>query len=660
MSRLPGVTTEERTVSSTDARLSARHEINYQKMHSPRTLIAIDSKLLLILGAMCTALVMSVEAVPLVFVQVPVERADSGQEDAYTPRPVMGSRIVRYDFDRRSEGLTNLTADFAGAQDPEVSFDGQRILFAGKRTESDSWNIWEMRADGTHKQCLVNQPGDDFQPVFTGCLNTLDEGQWDQILFVSTVAGMFTEDGKEEATALYTCRVDGTFVHRISYNMSSDFDPVILRDGRVLFTSWQQNAGRYPPVGLLPLFAMCTDSAELVPFYGNQQMPRMKRMARETFDGYVVFVESDSPEQLGGGGLARVCMRRNLRSHEVLAEEPDGLYHSPCPLPGGDLLVSYRSRRAGSTYGIYRLDVERRRRGEVLFDDPEWHDVDVQVLKERYRPRGRSTVVDYGKPTGFVYCLDCYETDRPRIADLAKGSVKRLRVIEGVPRRTGSAVEGDLVGFGPRRILGDVPVEADGSFNLEVPAMIPFYVQTLNEDGLAIETLESWIWVMPMERRGCIGCHEDRERTPPNRFVDAVKRRAWKLTLPPERRRTAGFQDYVWPILEASCLRCHGRPDAVQNWSGGPRRAYENLLKARANDSDGGLLVQPGRARSSRLIWALFGRQMDGPNKGQEFKAMPRGGSLGQFDRQAWIEWVDLGAPWESPRTLPAEERAER
>ena len=37
-------------------------------------------------------------------------------------------------------------------------------------------------------------------------------------------------------------------------------------------------------------------------------------------------------------------------------------------------------------------------------------------------------------------------------------------------------------------------------------------------------SMENWIWVMPRESRGCIGCHEDRELTPPNRHVFALRK----------------------------------------------------------------------------------------------------------------------------------------
>jgi hypothetical protein len=35
-----------------------------------------------------------------------------------------------------------LTASFHSAADPEVSFDGESILFAGKKTAGDPWCVW--------------------------------------------------------------------------------------------------------------------------------------------------------------------------------------------------------------------------------------------------------------------------------------------------------------------------------------------------------------------------------------------------------------------------------------------------------------------------------------------------------------------------------------
>ena len=42
-------------------------------------------------------------------------------------------------------------------------------------------------------------------------------------------------------------------------------------------------------------------------------------------------------------------------------------------------------------------------------------------------------------------------------------------------------------------------------------------VELLDEAGMALRSC-GWIWVRNRETRGCIGCHEDGERAPENRF----------------------------------------------------------------------------------------------------------------------------------------------
>ena len=54
--------------------------------------------------------------------------------------------------------------------------------------------------------------------------------------------------------------------------------------------------------------------------------------------------------------------------------------------------------------------------------------------------------------------------------------------------------------------------------------------------------MRSWLWVMPGERRGCIGCHEDRELTPPNRHVQALRKDAVPVGVTP-RKRAMPYED---------------------------------------------------------------------------------------------------------------------
>jgi hypothetical protein len=258
-----------------------------------------------------------------------------------------------------------------------------------------------------------------------------------------------------------------------------------------------------------------------------------------------------------------------------------------------------------------------------------------------------------------------------------------VRVLEGLPRRIADAgsfiPEGIAIGASgpgstqagipptlPRRFLGEVPVEEDGSFNVEVPADIPIELQLLDKHGMALRSC-GWIWVKNNEPRGCIGCHEDQELTPENRMVDAVKKPSISLTLPPERRRHVAFRRDVMPIVATKCVSCHG-PGKTPNLDGGLElvdhdsyayfnRAYESLLAAHEpageHRSAFGRYVHAGRARTSPLVWHLFGQDTSRPwdiraKTGSTVKPMPpeAAAALTDDEKRTFIEWIDTGALW--------------
>ncbi|KPJ96931.1 MAG: hypothetical protein AMS20_17830 [Gemmatimonas sp. SG8_28] len=121
----------------------------------------------------------------LVVVQVPASaRPDSGGStrlDGPLDRYVDGARIVRVD---PGGGVAVLTPEFIGALDPDVSFDGQTVVFAGKRDAADSWQIWTMNADGSGKRQITRGPAQSVAPVFAGARFYLDDPQpTPQIIF---------------------------------------------------------------------------------------------------------------------------------------------------------------------------------------------------------------------------------------------------------------------------------------------------------------------------------------------------------------------------------------------------------------------------------------------------------------------------------------------
>jgi hypothetical protein len=573
----------------------------------------------------------------LLVVQIPVAATPRSPDRAnrFTPfdRYVMGARIVR--VNSSSGRAVVLTPEFTAACDPDVSFDGETIVFAGRRGARDSWQIWKMNADGSGKTQVTRGPGLHVAPVFAGARFYLDDPQpTPQIIF----AGSAREPG---SVALYGTDLAGAALHRLTFNPESDFSPAVLPTGQVVFSSWQRNGDRSAPDSTLGLLTVNIDGTDLMPFYGSYAPPRYKDMAAVTAAGdRLYFVESDGLSWLGGGDLAYVSWRRPLHSHGTLSGEADrpGLFHSPTPLPGGGLLASYRRLAPDSVFAVYRIDPASGRRLERVFGQAGWHSIDAQVLAPRHPIKGRANWLKPGSTTGVFYCLNSYQANPGDAADqaVAPGAIKHVRVIEGPTPR----------------ILGVAPVEPDGSFHIRVPAETPITFQLLDEDYVALRAQRTWTWVMGNENRGCIGCHEDPELSPPNRLVTAVVKPPVDLVLPPARRRTVDFRHQIAPILAAHCATagCHvggqaapilGAPGTATSESA-LRTVYGTLLQQSAGRS-GGRYVVPGEARESPLIRLLLGRD----------RKEPRHDVLEGRDLILFIEWVDLGAAWES---RPADE----
>jgi hypothetical protein len=102
-----------------------------------------------------------------------------------------GARILFLD----SRAPARLVAPgFHSAADPEVSFDGKRILFAGKRTASDRWAIYEAEIDSGQIRQITRQGGDCRSPCYHGPMYTITEDvPWRQIAFVESGARVLNE-----------------------------------------------------------------------------------------------------------------------------------------------------------------------------------------------------------------------------------------------------------------------------------------------------------------------------------------------------------------------------------------------------------------------------------------------------------------------------------
>jgi hypothetical protein len=251
----------------------------------------------------------------------------------------------------------------------------------------------------------------------------------------------------------------------------------------VLFTNWWYS--EKPEHWIARLFTINSDGTAVTAVREATQASD----GRQTSDSRIAFIGIDGSSTDGGGVLAVLSMK-SIGPEELLADNVAGRFLSPFPLLNGDLAVAHILDQPEATYGLYRSTATGL---SSLYDDPLWHDIDPVVVAVRPLPMGHVSITNLSKTIGTLYCLNTTFPDgdeRPAT----------IRVVSGPKRRP----------------VGSVPIEADGSFAIEVPADMPLSLELLNRDGNLVRPPSQWIWVRPNETRGCVGCHESRNLAPEN------------------------------------------------------------------------------------------------------------------------------------------------
>jgi hypothetical protein len=609
----------------------------------------------------------------LVFTQMPLVEPEPSPKGDFTFRsiPPTGSRIVIQKAGQIGEPRV-LTKGFAAAADPCLSFDGKKLLFAGRKKADDPWDVYEIALTGGESKRLTEGMGDCREPIYMALGSITppdftDKVRW--IVYTSTAPGYYDESGAGPATTMYTQNIEpisgrGVVPWRINFNLSHVFSPSTTSYGRVFFSTWRGNGRGSHDGGRVSLMASNWAGTGLNPLFGSYDGARVKAMPVELPDRTVLFVESDGDSPDGGGRLSMIDMRRPLYTHRTLSRD-NGRYLTPHPYPGGRIAVA-RADKGSYNYGLYLFDKNKGGPGERLFDSSGWSDVDPVPVVSNPEPMGRIPIVGDTVSYGDLQCMSVYDSDWPDSKNIERGDIKWVRLIEGVPdnNRTLESRYPDeflVKPFGQTRVLGEAPVQPDGSFYVRVPADTPFSIQALDENRVALISMSSWMWVRRGSRRGCVGCHENKELAPENRLTDALRKleRA-NFNQPVEQRKTVDFRRDVVPVLQARCIACHNadtRSGALSfsrlgSLSGfvDPPTAYRNLMRRAGSESlFEGRYVVPGEARSSFLFQMLVGGHLGHVRYGklQEHK-MPPSGDLTDSELSTIIKWMDIGAQWDN------------
>jgi hypothetical protein len=462
---------------------------------------------------------------------------------------------------------------------------------------------------------------------------------------------------RQRASALYIQNLDTmegqqSLTRRITFNLSSDFSPYPLEDGRILYTSHQPWADGQHSAGKFILMACNGDGTDAHLLCGNERVSRMKTMACEMSDHTVVFVESERALTEEGGSLARVSLKHPWDSLESLSG-PGVRYSHPHPLPDGRLLVACSVNY--NPMGIVIFDFEKRAPGQTIVSLPHWDLLEAVPLVPHPEPKGQVASSQGSDSSAELYCLNVYDSDTPMSHFIKPGDITHIRLVEGVsqiqpPDPAYNSMPLTPLPWRKARILGEVAVDPTGSFCVKVPSNILLQIQVLNSHGLAVQTIPGWIWTTPGTIIRCGGCHEKQEQS-----SDVLTKVTFPCSTPisllsSHQYRSVDFIHQVWPIMEQHCASCHAGATPAGGLSlsfaeNGPSiKAYQSLLAPKTGRMAGsmGKYVYPGFSYRSVLA-RLFCSPEGAPRSGINHPQVP----LSVAEQKTIIEWIDLGALWE-------------
>lgn len=536
------------------------------------------------------------------------------------------------DFQTRE---TTLLHDADGVfRDPDVSYDGRRILFAWKKSaRDDDYHLYEMDAVTREVRQLTSGRGfADYEGIY------LPNGD---IMFSSTRCVQNVDCWHVSVSNMYLMDQNGKYMRRIGYDqVHTNYPQVHPTSGLVTYTRWEYNdRGQIFPQ---PLFRMYPNGAQQTEFYGNNSyFPTAILHARGIpGTGKVIAVLSGHhTHQRGKLALIDPSRGRQETAGVTLLAPVQELSGSiridrygqsgdqwqyPYPLDEDNYLVTFRP--AGSTrFAIYFMN----KRGEraLLAADPDISCNQAIPLAPRPLPPQPVYPIDWREQTGSYIIQDIYRGDGLR--GIARGSVKKVRVVAldfmatDIGRKHGPSTISDLAAWDVKIVLGETPVYEDGSAAFQVPARTPVYFQAIDAEGHVVQTMRSWSTLMPGEAYSCVGCHEQKSETISTNSATIAMKVGVRPLEPfyDVSGRGFSFPKTIQPILEAKCARCHDGsepPDlrATPVWDAAARknwnRSYHELISTDrpagpANDTNQVLGVIEERSRYLSWIgrWSI-------------------------------------------------------
>lgn len=689
-----------------------------------------------------------------VFVRGPILPRHAFDLEGFTPgsdlylAKLEGTSLIPISTENLTEALhPEGPADVRG---PAVSRDGKRVVFAMRTRAEEGHHLWTIDLASREAHQLTFGNG----PMPGGGLATDRDPTWgpdETVWFTSTRAGVVADQGRLLDAEIYSLDPATSAVRRWTYTPHIERRPVFFdlgdeAGGEVAFSALRDaipgqaraHVFRFPP----------SQSTEYHQHFGITPVQTFFYDMQELPDGRYVSVVGDLPAVWESGQLAIIDRNFGPEINERAADPKpalemykppmvllagDGVYRDPMPLPDGRVLVAHQPEpfdgqdgAATFTPRIELLELQEAPDGSgpfiaatsTLLAEPGVALTEPRPISIRGPVRLDAPPLPPSQGATATFRHQGLPMVDAMLSNLPPAGVKHprddvafVRLVEHLPMTpsgrspipaedadsdpSGQATSAALGVHGPARVLAELPVEPDGSFQVQVPTDLPFRVQSLNADRMAVGTMHNrWYYTLGGQvltqgisaatgtvrySSQCGACHGD-----PNgiggkpldleapdavtgaslslsRFIAQNPRRPITPTVVgPTTRIEVDFRRDVQPILERRCVGCHGEssPAAGLRLTSTPTThytmAYEELLKSGSGSGNDRAYVDDGdgRARLSYLVELVTGRELDAPRAltkpGSPHPPAGQGtGSLTEDELLVLIRWIELGATFQ-------------
>lgn len=622
--------------------------------------------------------------------------------NAYTndtiPRRGWDNEIVILSNLRKDPVLTSLYRHPDGSvmRDLDLYYDARKFMFSAIN-EHDAWTVYELDLEGNGLKALSPT---DFKDIdwFDACYLPEDG----VILSCSTagIQGLPCVNGQAKMANIFRIDTNNNKVRQLTFEQDSDWHPRVMNDGRIMYLRWeytdtphffnrilfsmmpdgrQQRAlwgsgGYFPGAYKHPRSVPGHDSLVLGVASGHHSRPEAGRLLLidPNIGSYYPFRHDPKTKEWGPQGTHVNIFPRVYPAEKTgcvqeipgygrdvignVYDNQGGLckytFFAPFPLNENYYITSMWLAHQG-TWGIWLVD--RFDNMVKLYDLPDAGLYEPIPIIPRKRPRVLPDLTTPDQTEGTMFITDVYHGRG--LPGIPRGKAKQLRIFAyhfcywgtGGHEAVGQESTWDI-----KRVLGTVPVEEDGSACFTVPANTPLSIQVLDEEGQAIQIMQSWTVCMPGELLSCVGCHENPRDVTPAKTTLASKR-------PPRRiepwygpDRPFGYETEIQPVLDQHCIGCHN--DNNKKQTGIPSFVAHQTGNWRTDTSYQSL--NPYLRRPGPEVEISTKVPMDYHASTSELiQRLKRGHHGVELDAESWerfYTWIDLNVPyrgdWQSPK----------